>query len=1123
MFDKHTLLKRYIQLPLIDELGDFLTKHPTTKLQLFELSGALQAFFFAALYQKTSLPFLFLAQSQQEAFDVFSDLKEMLPKESLLFYPDLHNRMYQMGKTDNTNQLLRAKALQQLIKTNASVFLVTSVEALFQKVETIDSLRNRSFTLNAGDKVSIEYVNQWLFDEDFQRVDFVSSPGEFSVRGGILDVFSFSETEPFRIEFFGNEIESLRTFDFEDQRSLEQLDRITLLSALPAKEPQGERVSFFDFLSSETFIFLKNGPLGVDHLKKALSQSSKAFGASQKEINSIDSGAPLITKAEFIQNLNKFSVIEGVKEGLFEPKRNFFLKSLPQPAFNKRFELLIEDLKTRAQKGYTNYLCCANERQIKRFQGIFHDLEEKEEIAFSPVVGHLHAGFIDETHKVLCYTDHQIFDRFHAVPSHKKRNFQKTLTFKSLSALSVGDYVTHIDHGIGRFAGLVKIDMHGKSQETIKIVYLNNDILYVSIHSLYKIAKFTGKDGSTPSLNKLGSPYWKQLKNKTKTRVKELAFDLIKLYAKRKLSSGFSFSPDTYLQNELEASFIYEDTPDQLLATQQVKADMEGNRPMDRLICGDVGFGKTEVAMRAAFKAVTDSKQVVLLVPTTLLAFQHYRSFLERFKDFPIAIDYLTRFRSSNDKKNILERLKKGAIDLIIGTHQLINKNVGFKDLGLIIIDEEHKFGVAAKDRLKTFRNHIDTLALTATPIPRTLQFSLMAARDLSVMQTPPANRRSIDTRIIRFDSQFIKQAIHMELSRGGQVFFIHNRVNELAELYDRLKSWLPKARIAIGHGQMEGRELEGLMLNFVQGEIDLLLSTTIVESGLDVPNANTIFIYQAQNFGLADLHQLRGRVGRSNTQAFCYLITPPMVDLNDDAKKRLQAIEIFSDLGAGFQIAMKDLEIRGAGNLLGAEQSGFISEMGFDTYQKILDEAIEELKQSEFKSLYKEEKTSSLGEKKFISEVQIDTDMELLLPDNYVNNTTERLELYRTLSVVENQKDLDEFKAELKDRFGPLPSAAEDLLRTVRLKFLCKVSGFEKLFLKKGVMILYFLSNSQSTYYESKQFKSILNYVHQYPNDVSVKQQKNKDRTSLVLRIQNVTNISQAALWLERLHKRAK
>ncbi|WP_103327799.1 transcription-repair coupling factor [Bacteroidetes bacterium endosymbiont of Geopemphigus sp.] len=1116
MPDKNTLLKHYIKSPLVHQLGDFIKKHPEAKLQLLELSGALQALFFAALYQRTSSSLLFLARSQHEASHVFSDLQELFPKERLLFYPASSRRPYEIEEIDNANVLLRAKIFQQLTGAKDAVFIVTSAEALFEKVITAHSLRNLIFTLNRGEKVSIEFINEWLFDQGFQRVDFVNSPGEFSVRGGILDVFSFSATEPFRVEFFGDEIESLRSFEIENQRSLENFHQITLLPPLSAEVSQESYVSFFNLLPKDAFIFLKDGPLAAGSIDAAFEKASQAFGATAQEICRSQPENLFITKTEFIQGLENFTVIESVKTTLFYPQEVFFLKSRVQPTFNKRFELLIKDLKNHAQKGYSNYLCCTNERQIERFKDIFQYLEEQE-VPFLPLAGSLHSGFIDETHQLLCYTDHEIFERFHAQPSHKKQSIQKALTLKSLLTLNPGDYVTHIDHGIGRFAGLVKIDLHGKGQETIKIIYQNNDILYVSIHSLHKIAKFTGKGGAEPSLNKLGSPAWKQLKNKTKTKVKELAFDLIQLYAKRKVSHGFAFSPDTYLQNELEASFLYEDTPDQLRATQEVKADMESDRPMDRLICGDVGFGKTEVAMRAAFKVVTDGKQVALLVPTTILAFQHHRSFTDRFKDFPVSIDYLSRFRSSTDKKQILERLKKGNIDLIIGTHQLINKNVHFKDLGLIIIDEEHKFGVAVKDRLKMLRNQVDTLALTATPIPRTLQFSLMAARDLSIIHTPPANRRPIDTRLMRFDPESIRDAIDYELSRGGQVFFIHNRVAELPELYTRLQSWLPHARIAIGHGKMKGKKLEGLMLDFIEGKIDILLSTTIIESGLDVPNVNTIFIYQAQNFGLADLHQMRGRVGRSNIQAFCYLITPPMSYLSDEARKRLQAIEMFSDLGSGFQIAMKDLEIRGAGNLLGGEQSGFISEMGFDTYQKILNEAVQELKHDEFKLLYEQDKNPEV-EEVFVSEVQIDTDMELLIPSNYVNSIAERLELYRALSVIEDQTRLNEFREQLRDRFGPLPDAAEELLCSVRLKYLCVLLGFEKISLKRGVMLLYFMNDPQSPYYQSGRFRSILNYVHRYPREISLKERKKKEQTALILRIEKVTTVSQATAWLERL-----
>lgn len=1054
---------------------------------------------------------LLIAPDDEMAAYFFDDLEACLSGAEVLYYPASYRRPYEVEEMDNANVLQRIEVFHRLSRLERPYVLVTTPEALFEKIVTRQELVRNTFELQVGEKISLTFVNEWLFDQGFHRMDFVSRSGEFAVRGSIVDVFSFAYKQPYRIKFFGDEIESIRLFDVDTQTSLQSLDRLILLSH-PKQELYKERLrNFLDQLPKDTLVFSKDLTSASEVLGRRFQDAERIFHESISLLKHMTPEACFVGREDFLRALGAFAVVECTAAPYFDPEKIFELKSRPQPVFNKQFQLLLDDLDHHAQEGFANYLCCVNSEQLQRFLDIFHDLGRK--VVFKPVIASIHEGFIDDTHRLLCYTDHQIFDRFHSSCMWRRKSLCKGLTIKSLNSLQVGDYVTHIDHGIGRFAGLMKIDIHGKSQEAIKLVYRDNDILYVSIHGLHKVDKFTGKDSTELKLNKLGSPAWNNLKSKTKSKVKELAFDLIQLYAKRRVRKGFSFSPDTYLQHELEASFLYEETPDQLKATQEVKSDMESPRPMDRLICGDVGFGKTEVAIRAVFKAATNGKQVAILVPTTLLAFQHYHTFKKRLEDFPVRVDYLNRFRSDATRKKVLRDLQSGMIDIIIGTHILIGKQVRFKDLGLLIVDEEHKFGVSAKDKLKTLRENVDTLALTATPIPRTLQFSLMAARDLSVIKTPPPNRRPIETRLIRFDPDTIRDAIIYEYSRRGQIFFVHNKIHDLHEFAGKLQTWVPQVRIGIGHGQMDGKRLETLMLDFIEGRLDILLSTAIIESGLDIPNANTIFIHQAQDFGLADLHQLRGRVGRSNILAFCYLITPPLGVLNNEARRRLQAIEQCSDLGSGFQIAMKDLEIRGAGNLLGGEQSGFISEMGFDTYQKILNEAVEELKSEKFKDLYA---GLLIDRQSFVSDMQIDTDMELLLPNDYVNSTVERLQLYRELAEVEDNQALENFKYRLEDRFGSLPQQAVDLLHSVRLKWLCKALGFEKLFLKEGLMLCHFISDSQSIYYQSEVFRGIIAYVQKDPEQFFFNEKKRKNGdTILILRVEKVYTIDQAAKWL--------
>ena len=1081
------------------------------QIQITNLVGSSMSFVISETFKKDDKSYLLIFNDKEEAAYHLNDLEQLLTQKRVLFYPGSYRRPYQIEETDNANVLMRSEVLNRINSRKKPTIIVSYPEALFEKVVTKKDLERNTLKLSVSESVSLDFVNEILFEYNFNRVDFVTEPGDFSVRGGIIDVFSFSNDEPFRIEFFGDEIDSIRTFDVETQLSKEKLRKASIMSNVENKTLQEKRESFLQYIASNTVIFLKNKDLLIGKLDKLFSRAESAFSELSKELNHAKP-IDLFCNGSFIQNqLSNFRVasFETYTSG-DSPIIDFITKA--QPSFNKQFDLLIENLNEYHTKGFTNYIFCANEQQAQRFHDIFEDA--KKEVHYQTVVFPLYQGFIDLEEKIVCYTDHQIFERYHKFRLKNGYAKKQSITLKELNNLDIGDYVTHIDHGIGKFGGLQKIDVEGKNQEAIKLIYGDRDILYVSIHSLHKISKFNGKDGKAPKIYKLGSGAWKKIKQKTKKRVKEIAYNLIKLYAKRKMQKGLAFGPDTHIQHELEASFIYEDTPDQYTATQDVKTDMEKEQPMDRLVCGDVGFGKTEIAIRAAFKAVDNGKQVAILVPTTILAFQHYKTFTKRLEKFPVRIDYLNRFRTTKQRNEAIEGVNDGSIDIIIGTHQLTNKKIKFKDLGLLIIDEEQKFGVAVKDKLKTIKENVDTLTLTATPIPRTLQFSLMAARDLSVISTPPPNRHPIDTQVIRFSEEMIRDAITYEISRGGQVFFIHNRIENIKEVAGLLQRLVPDANIGIGHGQMEGKKLESLMLGFMNNEFDVLVSTTIVESGLDVTNANTIFINNANNFGLSDLHQMRGRVGRSNKKAFCYFITPPYHMMTDDARKRIEALELFSDLGSGINIAMKDLEIRGAGDLLGGEQSGFINDIGFDTYQKILSEAIEELKENEFKELYTTEENKP---KEFIKEVQIDTDFEILFPDNYINSITERLNLYNELSTLKTDEELQQYEQRLIDRFGELPIQAVDLLDSVRLKWFAKQLGLEKIVLKQKRMIGYFISNQQSEFYQTKAFTSVLTYVQQNPTTSVIKEKQTKIGLRLLITFIKIDSVETA---LKRLKK---
>ena len=1109
---KSVVVGKYDKATKVSQIAAIL-QQSENKIHLKGLIGSSLSFVVNSLFHKSELPFLMIFEDKEAAAYYLNDLEQLIGDKEVLFYPSSFRIPYQIEEVDNANVLLRAEVLNRINSRKKPAIIVTYPESLFEKVVTKKELEKNTLKVAVGDKISIDFINEVLFEYEFKRVDFITEPGEFSVRGGIIDVFSFSNDNPYRIEFFGNEVDSIRSFDVETQLSIEKKNKITIIPNVENKFFQEDRESFLDYISSNTTLFIQNTEALVSKLDTLFAKAEEAYSKLKGEIKHLAPEQLFLNQKSFLKKALDFNVVEMGSKAIFNSNKTVEFHILPQPSFNKQFDLLLNNLNDNHFNGIKNYLFCSNEAQAKRFHDIFQTLDEANHESirkqYDTIKLPLFQGFIDEELQIACYTDHQIFERYHKFSIKNGYAKKQTITLQELTNLSVGDYVTHIDHGIGKFGGLQKIQVEGKTQEAIKLVYADNDIVYVSIHSLYKISKFNGKDGTPPKIYKLGSNAWKVLKQKTKARVKHIAFNLIQLYAKRRLEKGFQFSPDSYLQLELESSFIYEDTPDQNKATQEVKADMESDRPMDRLVCGDVGFGKTEVAIRAAFKAVDNGKQVAILVPTTILAYQHYRTFTERLKDMPVSVGYLNRFRTAKQKTETLKDLADGRLDILIGTHQLVNKNVVFKDLGLLIVDEEQKFGVNVKDKLKTIAANIDTLTLTATPIPRTLQFSLMAARDLSVITTPPPNRYPIETNVIGFSEESIRDAISYEIQRNGQVFFVNNRIENIKEVAGMIQRLVPNARVGIGHGQMDGKKLEELMLAFMNGEFDVLVATTIIESGLDVPNANTIFINNANNFGISDLHQMRGRVGRSNKKAFCYFICPPYSAMTDDARKRIQALEQFSELGGGLNIAMKDLEIRGAGDLLGGEQSGFINEIGFETYQKIMNEAIDELKENEFKELYSDENKDI--EKTYVKDLQLDTDFELLFPDEYINNITERLKLYNELSLIKDEITLQAYENKLVDRFGPLPKQAISLLNSIKIKWVATQLGIEKLVMKQGKMICYFVSDQQSSYYQSGRFSQVLQFVQTQSKLCTMKEKQTPNGLRLLLTFENVKSINKA------------
>ena len=1119
----------YLNSPNIKKLTNTLNNEG--HVSCLGLTGSSKAFVLAAASDIIGGINFIICSDKERAAYFYNDLENIYEekdidysKKHVLFYPTSYKRPYEPEKADNTYILSRTEVLQRLSSSEKKTIIVTYPEAISEKVITRKTMHDNTFKVSVGDNISLDELTDNLVNFNFEHVDFVVEPGQFAIRGGIVDVFSFSNDYPYRIEFFGDEIESIRSFNPIDQLSIEKMKNIILIPNLQDYKEEYERESILEFLKKKSTIWIEEEhsleeKINIEYKKAcdvfsqqtAVSHQSSAI--SNENANTFDDPEILFARGEdIISQLKNFKTISF---GNFINKdKNSIIEfnTAPQPVFSKNFDMLSKDINSLKSEGYRIFCFSESKKQLERIQSILNDLRsfDEDNSDFIPIYHSIQAGFIDRDLKICCYTDHQIFERYHRFRLREGFASSQALTIKELYDLKPGDYVTHINYGIGRFDGMEIIDNNGRQQEAMRLIYQNGDLLYVSIHSLHRISKYSSKDGSQPTLSKLGSSSWNKLKEKTKSRVKDIARELIKLYAERKNSKGFQYMPDTYLQTELEASFMYEDTADQLKATVDVKRDMESETPMDRLICGDVGFGKTEIAIRAAFKAVCDSKQVAVLVPTTVLALQHYQTFCKRLKGFPVNIDYINRFKTPKEQKKTIEDVKNGRTDIIIGTHSIIGKNVSFKDLGLLIIDEEQKFGVSAKEKLKQLQTNVDTLTLTATPIPRTLQFSMMGARDMSIIKTPPPNRQPVETELHTFNPEIIRDAIQYELARDGQVFFVHNRVQNIQDVCDMIMSYVPGVRVGVAHGQMEGSKLEQIMLDFIDEKYDVLLSTTIIEAGLDIPNANTIIINEAQNFGLSDLHQLRGRVGRSNKKAFCYLLSPPLATLSDEAGKRLRALEDFSDLGSGFNIALRDLDIRGAGNLLGAEQSGFINDIGFETYHKILDEAILELKETEFKDIFEGE----LKDKKFVSECVFESDLEILIPYEYVDSSAERISLYTELDHIQNEEGLVRFTNNITDRFGQIPPQTEDLLNTMRLRWMARDLGFEKITLKHKIMTAYLVSNQESEYYQTDTFMKIIRYAASNQRRCKVKELNGKN----ILYVDNVTNVREALDVLSKI-----
>ncbi|OQB59678.1 MAG: Transcription-repair-coupling factor [Bacteroidetes bacterium ADurb.Bin145] len=1103
---ENELIGLYDKHPSILSLAGSIENQKFQRLGLTGLSGSLKALILARIFLKTSLTHLVILPEKEDAAYFYNDLVAMTGDDSVFFFPSTFKRSVQYEQTEPANIVLRTEVLNHLASGKKKGIIVTYPESVMEKVISRRNLKKNTLSISKGDKISLEFLEEVLREYNFERVDFVYEPGQYAIRGSIADLFSYSADLPYRIDFFGEEVDSIRTFNTDDQLSVAIQKQISVIPNIQDISIEEVNDSFTDFLPPSAFVWFDDSAFIRDKMNNIFFQV-----VEREESGQISGKKDLImTGNRFFDDCARFRTAEFGKRGVFPPEQSFEFHSEPQPVFNKNFELLSEKLVSNSISGRRTFIISESQSQIDRLRDIFAEINP--DVQFTPMLLNLHSGFTDNDLNISVYTDHQIFDRYHKFRIRGYFTRHESISVKELTGLNPGDYVVHIDHGIGKFGGLEKIEVNGKIQEAIKLVYRDNDTLYVGIHSLHRISKYKGKDDGAPKIYKLGSGAWQKLKQATKKRVKDIARDLIILYARRMSSDGYSFSPDSYMQRELESSFIYEDTPDQLTATNAIKEDMEAPHPMDRLVCGDVGFGKTEVAVRAAFKAAADSKQTAVLVPTTILALQHYKTFTDRLKGFPCNIEYLTRYKKPSEQKKILSQLEEGKIDIIIGTHKLVGQEVRFRDLGLLIIDEEQRFGVSVKEKLKKLKTNVDTLTLTATPIPRTLQFSLMGARDLSIINTPPPNRMPIVTELHGFNEEIIIEGIEYEVSRNGQVFIIHNRVENIKEIQAKISRICPNVKSAVVHGQMKGTDIENVMFNFIQGDYDVLIATTIIESGLDIPNANTIFINEAHKFGLSELHQLRGRVGRSNKKAFCYLLAPPPDSLTHEARRRLKAIEEFSELGSGFNLAMQDLDIRGSGNLLGGEQSGFIADVGFETYQKILNEAITELKEAEpvtqtTETPLKTEQPAKKQSKTYVTDFQIDTDLEIMFPDEYVSNIPERIRLYKELNEISNEEALQIFVNKLTDRFGPLPPPAADLVDIVRIKWSAIRLGIEKILLKNDLLIANFISDPGSQFYKSELFISIMNYVGRKHGQMSVKQKESK----LSLTVKDIRSVRSA------------
>ncbi len=1109
MLKKDDILKRYSQDGVIDTIAETLKDGGASRIHLKGMVGSLDSVVSVVIFRKLLKTQLIVLHDKEEAAYFHSDVQNLLGNKEVLFFPTSYKRPYEYEETENANILQRAEVLNRINnRSSRGEIIITYPEALTEKVINKKTLVQNTYGIKVGDILDTNFMSEVLEEYDFERSDFVYEAGQYAVRGGIVDIFSFANELPYRVELFGDEVESIRTFDPESQLSVEKKNHISVIPNVQTRLEQEERESFLDYIPSSTVLWFKDLQLTLDVLDKNFMRAKESFVDKVSEAG----GTKVISdpeklfelSGEFNSKLDAFSIIECGKLFKLKNTKEYLFTCKPQPVFAKDFNRVADHLLDNKTQGIETMIVADQARQLDRLESIF--LEINPDVEWEGVNLGLRQGWLDQDAQFAVYTDHQVFERFYRYKTQPKYSKSKAITLRELQDLNPGDFITHIDYGIGKFVGLHKLEINGHQQEAIRLIFRDSDILNISILSLHKISKYSAKDGTVPTLSKLGSPEWENKKKKVKKKVKDIARDLIKLYAKRRAQKGFAFSPDNYLQAELESSFIYEDTPDQAKATDDVKHDMEQQAPMDRLVCGDVGFGKTEVAIRAAFKAVCDSKQVAILVPTTILAMQHYRTFAERLKKLPCTVDFVNRFRTTKEIKETLKRLEEGKVDILIGTHRLVSKDVKFKDIGLLVIDEEQKFGVKTKEKLREFKSNVDTLTLSATPIPRTLQFSLMGARDMSIIATPPPNRQPVTTRLHTFNEEVVRDAIAFELRRGGQVFFVHNRIKDIEQIANIILRLVPDARIGVGHGQMEGPKLEKVMVKFIEGEYDVLISTNIIESGLDIPNANTIIINQAQNFGLSDLHQMRGRVGRSNKKAFCYLLAPPTIAMSSDSRKRLSALEEFSDLGDGIKVAMRDLDIRGAGDILGGEQSGFINDIGFETYHQILDDTVKDLKETEFHELFKEEIDLKKITESLSPDCTVETDLQILIPDNYVGNVTERIRLYSQLDKVNNEEELETLKVSIEDRFGNPPQEVLSLYESVQLRWLAEQIGFTKLTIKNETLFGTFVDNNE-TYFQSEQFGKVLAYVQKFPKLSKLKDAKGK----LKLIISNVDNVQLA------------